>query len=349
MIKWQNVIVNEKTTIREAMRTIDRGMLRVALVCNEKGLLLGTVTDGDIRRGLLLDLNMEDLVIRVMNSNPKTVTQKESREYCLDIMKRFELLSLPIVDEQMNLIGLETLYELSQTKVYDNPVFIMAGGFGTRLRPLTDNCPKPMLKVGDKPMLEHQIRRFSNLGFRSFYISTHYMPEKIMDYFGNGESFGVKIQYVHEEEPLGTGGALGLLPKDLPNLPIIMLNGDVLTKIDFRVLLDYHSMKGADATMCVRELDYQIPFGVVEIEGSHVTGMVEKPTYRYLVNTGIYVLSPACISSVSSNEKLDMPTLLERRISDGEKVSVYTSYDYWLDIGRIADYKKAEKDIESLF
>lgn len=349
MLEWQNVILNEEATIREAMRTIDRGTLRVALICDDSGRLLGTVTDGDIRRALLHDLNMEDLVVKVMNSKPKTVTVQDSRERCLGIMDQFELLSLPVVDEEMNLVGLETLQQLTQVKVYNNPVFIMAGGFGTRLRPLTDHCPKPMLKVGNKPMLEHQIRRFSQLGFRDFYISTHYMPEKIREYFGNGESFGVKITYVYEDEPLGTGGALSLLPKDLPDLPIIMVNGDVLTKVDFRKLLEYHCMKGSDATMCVRELEYQVPFGVVELEGSHVKGMVEKPTYRYPVNTGIYILSRECISSVTSKEKLDMPTLLESRISDGKKVSVYRSYDYWLDIGRISDYEKAEQDIHNLF
>ncbi|GHA27663.1 mannose-1-phosphate guanylyltransferase [Oceanisphaera arctica] len=331
------------------MRVIDQAALRIALVCDEQGSLQGTVTDGDIRRGLLVDCNMEEPVVRVMNSKPKTAKASDSREQRLKIMDKHDLLSLPIVDEQGLLLGLETLHHALQPKKRDNPVFIMAGGFGTRLRPLTDHCPKPMLRVGEKPMLAHLIDRFVALGFHHFYISTHYMPEQIRDYFGDGSDWDVSITYVHEETPLGTGGALGLLPADLPKLPLIMMNGDVLTKADFIRLLEHHEQQTFDATMCVRELEHQVPFGVIESKNELITDMVEKPTYRYRINTGIYVLSPECVASVKPDTKIDLPTLLEQRMSQQEKVGIYTSHDYWLDIGRMDDYQKAQNDIKGLF
>lgn len=349
MTEWKSVVLNTNATLREAMRIIDQAALRIALVCNEQGHLLGTVTDGDIRRGLLLDCNMEDPVARVMNIKPKTAKVTDSREQRLKVMDQFDLLSLPIIDEQGCLLGLETLHHALQPVKRDNPVFIMAGGFGTRLRPLTDHCPKPMLLVGEKPMLAHLIDRFVGLGFHRFYISTHYMPEQIRDYFGDGSQLSVSITYVHEENPLGTGGALGLLPDELPKLPLIMMNGDVLTKVDFTRLLEHHEQQAFDATMCVRELEHQVPFGVIESNNELITDMVEKPTYRYRINTGIYVLSPECVASVKPDTKIDLPTLLEQRMAQQEKVGIYTSHEYWLDIGRMDDYQKAQQDIKGFF
>jgi NDP-sugar pyrophosphorylase family protein len=197
-------------------------------------------------------------------------------------------------------------------------------------------------------MLEHLINQFISLGFHNFYISTHYMPEQISNHFGDGSEWNITITYVHEDSPLGTGGALGLLPESLPKLPLIMMNGDVLTKVDFKRLLDHHQNNEFDATMCVREVEHQISFGVVESQDNLITAMVEKPTYRYRINTGIYVLSPECVASVKPNTKIDLPTLLAQRMQKEEKVGIYTSYDYWLDIGQMADYQKAQQDIKGL-
>ena len=346
MVDWKSVVLKSEATIRDAMRTIDEAALRIALVCDEQQILLGTVTDGDIRRGLLAECDMHDPITQVMNKSPVVVTVTDTRQQRIDIMDKYDLLALPIVDDNNCLVGLETLHQVLQPKKQDNPVFIMAGGFGTRLRPLTDHCPKPMLHVGDKPMLEHLINQFVSLGFHDFYISTHYMPEQIHEHFGDGSKWNVNITYVHEDSPLGTGGALGLLPKSLPKLPLIMMNGDVLTKVDFQRLLDHHESNEFDATMCVRELEHKVSFGVVESDDNLITAMVEKPTYRYHINTGIYVLSPECVASVESNIKIDLPTLLARRMKEKEKVGIYTSYDYWLDIGQMADYQKAQQDIK---
>ncbi len=349
MSEWKKVITGTQTSIREAMQVIEEGALRICLVCDQNQFLLGTVSDGDIRRGLLGHINMEDPVTLVMNDQPHTAMDSDSREHCLAVMDQLSILALPLVDSAGKLVGLETLHDAIHRPEFDNPVFIMAGGFGTRLQPLTDNCPKPMLKVGDKPMLEHLINRFMDLGFSNFYISTHYLPHVIRDHFSDGSQLGVRITYIHEEEPLGTGGALGLLPHDVIELPLIMMNGDVLTNLDFTKMLQHHLDSDCDATMCVREYGYQVPFGVVESKNDLITTMKEKPLYQYHVNAGIYILSSDLIKSIKKGSRIDMPTVLEHRINQSFKVGVYTSHDYWLDIGRNADYQRAQIDVKDIF
>jgi NDP-sugar pyrophosphorylase family protein len=205
-----------------------------------------------------------------------------------------------------------------------------------------------MLRVGEKPMLEHLVDQFISFGFHNFYISTHYLPEIIREHFGDGSKWNVSIEYVHEDNPLGTGGALGLLPINRPDLPLIMMNGDVLTKLDYTELLKHHEENGFDATLCVREDEHRVPFGVIETENQLITDMVEKPTYRYKINTGIYVLNPELVNSVQVDQKIDMPTLLELHRTNGKRIGTYTSYDYWLDIGQMKDYQKAQVDVKTL-
>lgn len=349
MKDWKNVALKADASLRDAMRVINNAALRIGLVCDEQNKLLGTVTDGDIRRGLLVDCEMHDPVAIVINKQPVTAKSTDTRQQRLNLMQQHDLTAIPLLNTQGQVVGLETLHQAMQPEQLANPVFIMAGGFGTRLQPLTDHCPKPMLRVGDKPMLEHLINQFKQQGFHNFYISTHYMPELIQNHFGNGSHWGVKINYVHEKEPLGTGGALGLLPKDLPQLPLIMMNGDVLTKVNFSKLLEHHVTQNFAATMCVREDEHRIPFGVIETEQQLITAMVEKPTYRYKINTGIYVLNPEIIAKVGSNQHIDMPSLLEQNRQEGKRIGTYTSYDYWLDIGQMKDYQKAQQDIETHF
>ncbi|OLQ86151.1 alcohol dehydrogenase [Vibrio panuliri] len=347
---WKNVITKPNCTLRDALEIINSEALRVALVVDDDFVLKGVIADGDVRRALLRGIGLDDCVDVVMNRTPKTVAATTSKEEIIRIMNESDFLFMPIVDKDNVLVGLETLHSaLSTSPKYENPVFIMAGGFGTRLRPLTDSCPKPMLKIGDKPILETVIRSFIKAGFENFYISTHYMPEQIQSYFGDGSTLGVSITYVHEEHPLGTGGALGLLPKSLPkDLPLIMMNGDVLTKVDFQRLLDFHMDSEADATMCVREYEYQIPYGVINGEGSKIVGMVEKPIQRFFVNAGIYVVSPRVIQSVPANYHIDMPTLLEEHMHSRDKIMMFPIHEYWLDIGRMDDFNRAQADIHTL-
>ncbi len=344
---WQNVLISPTDTIKHALKVIDQEALRVALVV-EKEKLLGVVTDGDIRRGILAGFGLEEPASQVMNKTPLTADSNLNTQELQQLMYDRDILSLPLVDKNGKLVGLKTLNETLKVQKRENPVFIMAGGFGTRLRPLTDNCPKPMLKVGGKPMLETLINNFKNYGFYRFYISTHYLPEIIENYFGDGSSFGIEITYVHEEKPLGTGGALSLLPKSLPKEPLIMINGDILTNVDFGKVLEFHIEQSCDATMCVRDYEIKIPFGVIEGEGHEITDIVEKPTYRYFVNAGIYVISNNIIESLPNNEHLDMPTLFEQKQSLGCRTLKFPIHEYWLDVGRHDDFNKAQTDIHEL-
>ncbi len=342
---WKNILILPSTNIQEALRVIDSEALQLALVVDNNRKLLGTITDGDIRRALINNLPLTLPVSEVMYTTPTTVSIGTSRAKILELMNEKQVNSIPILDDGI-VVGLETIHHTTHVIKYNNPVFLMAGGFGTRLRPLTDNCPKPMLKVGDKPILETVLLNFIKAGFHNFYISTHYLPEIIQDYFGDGSNWGVSIDYIYEHEPLGTGGALGLLPSSLPNFPVIVMNGDVLTKIDFEKALSFHNENKASATICVREYEYQIPFGVIKGEGNIIKSMVEKPIQIYHVNAGIYVISREIIDSVKKNEVVDMPTLLERHLAN--KVLMYPFYEYWLDIGRMADFKRAQIDIHTL-
>ncbi|SHH17639.1 nucleotidyltransferase family protein [Ferrimonas marina] len=344
---WQNLVLAPGATLRQALKVIDQGAIRMALVATQ-GRLIGTVSDGDIRRGLLAGMTLECAIDEVVHRQPVTVSADCSREQAVRLMEQKWLLALPIVEEGI-LLGVHALHELLEQPHYGNPVFIMAGGFGTRLRPLTEHCPKPMLKVGDRPLLETLLRSFIERGFTNFYISTHYLPEVIQSHFGDGSQWGVSITYVHEQAPLGTGGALALLPEERPALPVVMINGDILTNLKFDKLVEHHNAVGADATLCVREFEYQIPYGVINSRKGNVVEMQEKPVERYQVNAGIYVLSDALVRSVVKGQRVDMPTLLEQRLEQGEEVSTYTLHDYWLDIGQMADFERAQRDIKGLF
>ncbi|WP_338891543.1 nucleotidyltransferase family protein [Aeromonas rivipollensis] len=345
---WEKVVLSPEHSVRDALAVINEEALRVCLVVDEEQHLLGVVTDGDVRRAILNNVSLTQSVTAVMNTTPITVSAKMARTELLELMRERSVLSLPVVDDAGRLIGLETWELAAKAPSYDNPVFIMAGGFGTRLRPLTDSCPKPMLKVGDKPILETLLSQFLKAGFKNIYISTHYMPEQITDYFGDGSPWGAHIRYVHEETPLGTGGALGLLPADIPALPLIMINGDVLTTVDFNRLLDFHNKYQPVATMCVREYDYQVPYGVISGDGHRILEMQEKPIQRYFVNAGIYVVSPELFMNVPRQERIDMPTLLEQQIAKQEEVLMFPIHEYWLDIGRMDDFHKAQLDIKGL-
>ena len=346
-INWQKVVIESSISIKEALRVIDKEALRVALVVDNNK-LIGMVTDGDVRRGILQGTELSAPVSEIMNTNPVSANASLSSHDLKALMQSRKILSLPIVNDEGQLVGLKTLYDTLVIEKRENPVFIMAGGFGTRLKPLTDNCPKPMLKVGDKPMLESLINNFKSHGFYKFYISTHYLPEVIVNYFGDGSQFGIEIEYIYEETPLGTGGALSLLPDALPKEPIIMINGDILTNVDFSKVLDFHTKKNSDATMCVRDYEIKIPFGVIEGEGHEITAMVEKPTYRYFVNAGIYVISHNIINSLPKNQHLDMPSLFEMKQKEGLKTLKFPIHEYWLDVGRHDDFKKAQVDIYTL-
>ena len=346
MKPWRRALINSDATLEQAIEVLDKAALRIALVVDANDTLLGTLTDGDVRRALLKHLSLETPVNQVMNDQPKTAEQSWTESRILAVMEQHELLQLPLVDPEKRVVGLANLHDILNKHRHDNPVFLMAGGFGTRLRPLTNNCPKPMLKVGDKPILEQILLNFIEAGFHRFYISTHYMPEVIRDHFGNGEKWGISIQYVHEEEPLGTGGALGLLPHDEIDQPLFMMNGDLLTSLNLHSFLEFHETHNGVATMCVREYEHQVPYGVITSEGTRIKSMVEKPVHRFFVNAGIYLLDPVLVKSVEPGTRIDMPTLLEGQIDGGNAVNMFPIHEYWLDIGRMDDFHKAQTEVQ---
>lgn len=339
---WRGAILAPDATIKDAINVLNNEALRIVLIC-QNSKLLGVVSDGDIRRSLLKNSDLNISVSTVMNTNPTIADVSCTRTELLSIMEAKGLLQVPLV-KNGEVVGLETLQHLLKPAKLDNPVFIMAGGFGTRLKPLTDECPKPLLKVGGKPILESIIERFIEFGFHNFYISTHYLPEKIREYFGDGSKWKISITYVHEENPLGTGGALGLLPESIPQLPLVMMNGDVLTKVNFKQLVDFHDSQNPDATVCVSEFEYQIPYGVVESTEHRLERIVEKPIHRVFINAGIYVISNKVIQSVKKNSKMDMPTLLDQIMQNNGFVATFPIHEYWLDIGQKNDFAKAQID-----
>jgi len=345
---WQGLLLQREASIRQAIEVIDRGAKRIALVVDEAGRLLGTVTDGDIRRGILRHLSLEAPVAEVMNSQPRVLTRDYRREDALRLLGSAQVLQVPIVDETGVLVGLETLTDLLKRPRLENPVFLMAGGFGTRLRPLTDQCPKPMLPVGGKPMLEHILQDLVDYGFYRFYISVHYLREQVIQHFQDGGRWGVTIQYVHEDEPLGTAGALGLLPKDAVQRPVVVVNGDILTRVNYEALLQDHDRHTPAATVCTRQYDFQVPYGVIEHDGQRITNITEKPVHHFFVSAGIYVLAPQVVHGIEAHVRLDMPELLKREIAAGREVRLFPVHEYWLDIGRMGDFEIAQRDIRQV-
>ena len=334
--------------MQEAIEVLNNESLRIVLVGDDDQKLVGTVTDGDIRRGLLRHLTMNAALSEFMSTQPTVASVTDDRDQILLKMQELDLLQIPIVDESGKIVGLETIHHLLAKKQYDNPVFLMAGGFGKRLRPLTEHTPKPMLYVGSKPILETILEQFINAGFHNFYISTHFKAEILQAHFGDGSDWGVSINYIHEEKPLGTAGALGLLPKEACDLPILLMNGDLLTKVDFQELLSFHAENGGDATMCVREYDFQVPYGVIQAEEHRITSIVEKPVHKFFINAGIYVLNPDAINGIDGRSYLDMPSLLNEKINGNRLVNMFPLHEYWLDVGRVDEFEKAQLDFQEL-
>ncbi len=338
---WRNACLSPQDTLQQAIAVIDRAALKIGLVVDRQQRLLGVVTDGDIRRALLHHKSMDVPVAEVMNTDPVIAYQDEPAATLRMRMLQKNILQLPLVDASGRLVGLETLSDLMQPALKENPVLLMAGGFGTRLRPLTESTPKPLLKVGDKPILEHILESFLEEGFRRFYISVHYKAEMIKAYFGDGRQWGCEIHYLEEKEPLGTAGCLQLMP-ELPEKSTIVMNGDLLTKVNFTKLLEFHEQEQAYATLCVRDYSYQVPFGVVETDGHHLLKIEEKPTQHFFVSAGIYVLSPDFIANVPAGYQ-DIPNLFQQAAHAQESVCVFPLHEYWLDIGRMDDFQRAQQ------
>lgn len=344
MFQWQSVLIRPDDSIQKAMQVIDASAVGVAMVTDDAGHLLGTATDGDIRRAILKGCRLTDSVSGIMNSRPVTAGPGDDGDAILRLMRRRNLEQIPVVDGEGKILRIEFLHKILRQNRRDNPAVIMAGGLGVRLRPLTENCPKPMLPVGGRPMLETILESLMNYGFHRFWLAVNYKAEMIEEYFGDGSRWGVEILYLREERKLGTAGALGLLP-ERPEQPLLIMNGDVLTKANFTQLMDFQELQQAEAVMCVREYEVKIPFGVVETENGMFLGVAEKPEYNYFINAGVYVLAPTALDLVVRGECLDMPTLFSQLAAAGRKTMVHPLTDFWLDVGRHGDLARAESEM----
>lgn len=348
MKAWERTLVGPETTLRDALVAIDRAGSQMALVVSAERRLLGTLSDGDARRGLLRGLSLSDEVLTAMHLTPTVVNANEPRHTILATMRSRGLHQVPVVDDAGIVVGMEVLDDFLNTPTRENWVVIMAGGMGQRLEPLTRDTPKPMLQVGSRPLLETIVRGYSSQGLRRFYFAVNYKAEQIERHFGDGSEFGVEIQYLREEQRLGTAGALSLLP-DSPRQPIVVANADLLTKEDFGHMLDQHAASGADATMAVREYEMQVPFGVVRERDGCIEAIDEKPIQRFTVSAGIYVLSPNLIKLVPRATLFDMPSLFEAAMRRGLRTRCHRIDGYWLDIGRLPDYERANLDFDEVF
>lgn len=348
MKDWKRVLISPTSSIRATIETIDNTAMQIAVVVDGNMHLKGTVTDGDIRRGILRGVSLDAPVSQIMNSNPVVANTNETRESILAMMRTKILHHIPVVNDEGSIEGIQLLDEFIQSRYLDNPVVLMAGGLGSRLSPLTKDCPKPLLKIGNRPILETILENFIEYGFRDFYIAVNYKAEMVERYFGDGSRWAINIKYIRENKRLGTAGALSLLPDNLSK-PLFVMNGDLLTRINFLHLLNFHNEHSAKATMCVRDYHFQVPYGVVKVDKHKLVGIEEKPIQQFFVSGGIYVLQPEVLKVIPKNVFFDMPNLFDRLIEQGMETAVFPIREYWLDIGRMDDYERANGDYSEVF
>jgi len=345
--EWRKAIVQENSTIEQAINNLNQLGIKIVLVVDKTNKLIGTISDGDIRRGLLRDLDLNSSIVSILHSDPLVVPPELPKEMVRQLMVANKIHQIPVIDRQKHVIGLHIWNEVVNTSQRANIMVIMAGGKGTRLLPYTENCPKPMVLVAGKPMLEHIIERAKLEGFTKFLVAIHYLGYMIEEYFGNGEWLGVKIDYLREKSPLGTAGALGLV-NTRPDVPLVVTNGDVITDIRYGELLDFHIRNKSTATMAVRSHEWQHPFGVVQIRDSKIVGFEEKPITRSYINAGIYVLSPEVLREFKPESPCDMPMIFELLQAKANHTFAYPMHEPWLDVGRPDDLIQANSDISQL-
>ena len=343
MSNWRDALVSSSTSLRQTIEAITEGNLQIALVVDSENKLLGTVTDGDIRKAILAGKDLNITAGEAMRSQPITSASKTPRATILKLMREKRIHQMPLVDDQGRVVDVLTVDDMIGAAHKPNAVVIMAGGLGTRLHPLTEETPKPMLKVGGKPILETIIQSFIDQGFTNFFVSVNYKANIISGYFGDGSRLGAKINYLHEKSRLGTAGGLSLLPRDV-HAPIIVMNGDLLTRISVDALLDFHERESAVATMVVREDHYQVPYGVVEVDGTQIVGVEEKPIQRHLVNAGIYVISQDGLKNIPNDTFYDMPTHFAKLSANGHRTAAFPLHEYWVDIGRLDELERAQRE-----
>ena len=342
-----HIVAQSDTPIIAVIEKIDKGAIQVALITDKNGKLLAAVTDGDIRRAILRDIDLQKPIASIMNVNPVTI-QENALPSAAQIMRDHQINHLPVVDESGVLRGIELLNEKFKNKRQKSSVLIMAGGLGSRLRPLTAETPKPMLCIGGRPLLETVISNLKSQGFYKFFISVNFKKEVIQKFFGNGDRLGIDIKYLVEEHRLGTAGALSLIEEKLDE-PLIVLNGDVITTMNYINLLDFHKETDANITVGVREHTIQIPFGVINANDTKLEVIEEKPIKTFKVNAGIYVIDPSVLQYIPKSTEYDMPNLINACVEKGIKTSIFPVREYWIDVGSFGDFQRAEAEYAQYF
>jgi len=338
---WRAVRVHPNASMLQAMAVVSDGRIGIALVVDEDDRLMGTVTDGDMRRAILQQEALDTMVTSIMERSFTAVAPGADSKVVLDLMRSLSIRQVPVCDPTGKVVGLYLLDDLGEPLTRPNWAVIMAGGQGRRLWPLTAYVPKPMLPVGGKPMIELILAQLVRHGFRRVFVSINHLADSIIDHLGDGHAFGCSVEYLRETEPLGTGGSLALLP-ETPELPILVTNGDLLTDLDLSDLMDYHGSHGAAATLCVRELSYQIPYGVVTCEGDDVVSIEEKPAHKQLINAGMYVLDPELLSLLPRQQhEYPLPRLIDEAHAAGLGVKAFAVEGEWMDVGYLEEYDQA--------
>ncbi|HQS46359.1 MAG: hypothetical protein B7Y12_03715 [Rhizobiales bacterium 24-66-13] len=353
MKNWPQMLTRPDASLVEAARIIDSAGGQIAIVTDENGRLLGTVTDADLRKAILSTGHLNHHCSQFMSKSPLSLPETSSHADCMAMMRNNHISQVPLVDDARHVTGVVILDELLSPEILPNTVVIMAGGLGSRLAPLTESRPKPMLDVGGRPLLETIISVLCRQGFINIVLSVNYKAKMIRDHFGDGSDFGAHIKYVEEAKRLGTGGALHLVPKVLDgplNADLIVMNGDILSKIDLRKMLAFHEIHRSSATMAVKQYEVDVPYGVVQVDSDHrILGMTEKPKHRHFINSGIYAISPQLIDLVPRDEYFDMPTLFSCARAEGHGTCAYPLREYWIDIGHLDDYERANLEFDEVF
>ena len=347
MYKIDEIKINQNASIKEALEVIDKGAIKVAVVLSDDGLLLGMLNDGDIRRALLKGMSLGDSIAGIINKHPVVANINDTKERILELANEKKLHQIPIISNG-KLIGIQDIREFLAPKNKPNKVILMVGGLGTRLRPLTNDMPKPMLDVGNKPILHTIVENFAKYGYTDIIMCVNYKSEIIKEYFGNGDKFGVKIEYVLESQRMGTAGALSLLQKR-PKDDFFVMNGDLLTNVNFEYLHEYHKDSNALASICIRKYEMQVPYGVVNVRANKVTSIEEKPTQSFFVSAGIYMFSPIVLDFIPKGVFYDMPTLFSELLKHDFPIHPFPIREYWLDIGRMDEYRRANDEYEGVF
>ncbi len=347
MYNLSDLYVSNNSKVIEAIKAINKTSAYIALVIDKEKRLIGTITDGDIRRGLLTGETLNSKVSKLMKKNFFSIREGDLSKINIDEIFKRGIMQIPILDREGKVK--ELLQKENFIKRFENTisaVVIMAGGKGKRLMPYTSDCPKPMLSINGKPMLEIILEKCINYGFNRFYISVNYLKDQIINYFGDGNKWGVQIEYLYEEKPLGTAGSLKLIPRyeKLKN-SILNLNGDIITNLDLSLLSTFHEKHCADMTIAAKHDSYTIPYGVINTTGLELDKIIEKPTYNFLVSAGIYIIKPFILKYIKESNFCDMPDLISIAKQKGFKVFTFPIHEYWLDVGRPETLEKVSKEL----